>query len=159
MSQRSKDIAERFKSFSSDVIAFVENLSDDDWNKVCDWEQWSVGVTARHLGAGHFAIFDMTGMIVKGEALPPLTMDQVHAMSKKDAQEHADCTQAEALELLRQNSAKMAAFISDLSDEDLDRKGSMPAFGGDVTTEQFMDFIIFQNAAQHFDSMKAAVAG
>ena len=159
MSQRAQEIAERFKKFSSEVIAFVENLTDADWTKVCDWEQWPIGVTARHLGAGHFAIYDMTAMIVRGKALPPLTMDQVHAMSKKDAQEHLDCSKAEALELLRSNSAKMEAFISSLTDDDLDRKGSMPAFGGEVTTEQFMDFIVFQNAGQHFDSMKTAVAG
>ena len=159
MSQRAKDIAERIKSFSDEVIAFVENLPDEDLMKICNWEQWTVVVTARHLGAGHLAIYDMTGMIVRGEQLPQLNMDQVHAMSKKDAQEHADCTKDEALELLRNNSAKMIEFVTGLSDDDLDRKGSMPAFGGEVTTEQFMDFIIFDNAFQHFENMKTAVAG
>ena len=157
MSQRANELAERIKSFSDEVIAFVENLSDDDWTKVCDWEHWSVGVTARHLGAGHLAIFGMAGMIVRGEDLPPLDMDQINAMSNKDAREHSDCTKDEALELLLKNSAGMVAFVAGLSDDELDRKGSMPAFGGEVTTEQFIDFIIFQSAAQHFDSMKAAV--
>jgi hypothetical protein len=34
----------------------------------------------------------------------------------------------------------------------------MPAFGGKFTTEQFIDMIIFQNAFQHFDNMKSAIA-
>lgn len=159
MSQRAKNISERIKSFSDEVIAFVDNLSGDDWTKICDWEQWSVGVTARHLGAGHLATFDMAGMIIRGVDLPPLNMDQINAMSNKDARQHEDCTKTEVLELLRKNSAEMVAFVAGLSDDELDCKGSMPAFGGEVTTEQFIEFIIFQSAAQHFDSMKTAVGG
>ena len=158
MSQRAKDLAERIKSFSENVIAFVEGLSDDDWTKVCDWEQWTVGVTARHLGVGHLAIYDMAGMIIRGEELPQLNMDQVHEMSKNDAQEHADCTKSEALEYLHKNSAKLVEFVTALSDENLDCKGSMPAFGGEFTTEQFIDMIVFQNGIQHFNNMKSAIA-
>jgi hypothetical protein len=157
MSQRAKEITERIKSFSDNVMAFVEGLSEDDWRKVCKSEEWPVGATAYHLGAGHFAIFDMAGMIVRGEDLPPLTMDQINAMSDKQAREHADCTKAEAIEALRKNSAEMVAFVARLTDEELDRKGSMPAFGGEATTEQLIQFVIFESAMRHFDSMKSAV--
>ena len=157
MSQRAKEISERIKSFSDNVMAFVERLSEDDWRKVCESEEWPVGATAYHLGAGHFAICDMAGMIVRGEDLPPLTMDQINAMSDKQAREHADCTKADALEALRKNSAQMVAFVAGLTDEELDRKGSMPAFGGETTTEQLIQFIIFESAMRHFDSMKTAV--
>ena len=157
MSQRAKEISELIKSFSDNVMAFVESLSDDDWRKVCESEEWPVGATAYHLGAGHFAIFDMAGMIVRGEDLPPLTMDQINAMSDKQAREHADCTKAEAIEALRKNSAEMVAFVAGLTDEELDRKGSMPAFGGEATTEQLIQFVIFESAMRHFDSMKTAV--
>jgi len=157
MSQRSKNISERIKSFANEVITFVESLTDSGWTRVCDMEKWSVGVTARHIGAGHFAISNMASMIVRGKELPPLSMEQVNAMSDKDSREHADCTTVEALELLRTNSTELAAFVAELTDDELNRKGSMPAFGGELTTEQLFDFIIFQSAAQHFDSMKAAV--
>jgi hypothetical protein len=157
MSQRAKEISERIKSFSDNVMAFVESLSEDDWRKVCKSEEWPVGATAYHLGAGHFAIFDMAGMIVRGEDLPPLTMDQINAMSDKQAREHADCTKAEAIEALRKNSAEMVGFVAGLTDEELDRKGSMPAFGGEATTEQLIQFVIFESAMRHFDSMRAAV--
>ena len=157
MSQRAKEISDRIKSFSDNVMAFVENLSEDDWRKICESEEWPVGATAYHLGAGHFAIYEMAGMIVRGEDLPPLTMDQINAMSDKQAREHADCTKAEALEALRKNSAEMVAFVAGLTDEELDRKGSMPAFGGEASTEQLIQFVIFESAFGHFDSMKNAV--
>ncbi|MBU0769458.1 MAG: DinB family protein [Proteobacteria bacterium] len=157
MSQRAQDISKRIKSFADKVITFVESLTESDCNKICDGEDWTVGVTARHIGAAHFAISKMAAMIVRGEDLPPLSMDQINAMSEKDSRKHADCTKAEALELLRKNSAELAAFAAGLTDDELDRKGSMPAFGGEVRTGQLFDFIIFQSANQHFDSMRTAV--
>lgn len=157
MSRRAKEISRRIKTFSEKVIAFVENLSEKDWTNKCEWEEWPVGATAYHMGVGHFAISDMAGMILRGEDLPPLSMDQINAMSNKKALEHVDCTKADALDALRENSANMVAFVDGLSDEELDRKGSMPAFDGEVTTEQLIAFVIFESAAQHFDSMKAAV--
>lgn len=159
MSTPAKKLSERVEAFKNEVIAFVDQLSDQAWNVTCEGEQWSVGVTARHLGAGHFAISGMLGMIVRGKELPQLTMDQINAMSEKDAREHADCTKAQALEHLNKNGSELVVFVAGLSDADLDRKGSMPAFGGEVTASQFVDYIIFQSARQHFDSMKSAVGG
>jgi len=39
MSQRAKEISERIKSLSDNVMAFVESLSEDDWRKVCKSEE------------------------------------------------------------------------------------------------------------------------
>jgi len=157
MSQRAKDLSERILSFRDDVIAYVNDLSGQEWNAECDAEEWTAGVTARHIGAGHFRIFELAGMIVEGRELPPLTIDQINEMSEKDSRAHADCTKDEALEALHKNGAELAAFVAGLSDAELDRKGSMPAFGGEATVTQVIEFVIFQSAQEHFDSMKAAV--
>ena len=61
------------------------------------------------------------------------------------------------LDHLRGNTDRMVAFIEGLSDDDLDLKGSMPAFEGEVTTEQLIEYVIFQSAAQHFDNITKAV--
>ena len=157
MSQRAKDLSKRFESFRDEVIAFVAALSGEEWNAPCEWEEWTTGVTARHIGAGHFRIFELAGMILEGKELPPLTMDQITEMSNKDSREHSDCTREEALDALRENGAELAGFIAGLSDDDLDRKGSMPAFGGEASVNQMIEFVIFQSAREHLDSMKAAV--
>jgi hypothetical protein len=86
-----------------------------------------------------------------------MNMDQINENANQDARKHADCTKAEALELLRKNSAELAAFAAGLTDDELDCKDNITAFGGEVTTEQLFDSIIFQSAARHFDSMRAAV--
>ena len=157
MSQRSKDLSKRVEAFRDDVIAYVESMNGEEWNAVCEWEEWTAGVTARHLGAGHFRIFEMLGMILEGKELPQLTIDQINAMSDKDSREHSDCTKAEALEQLRQNGIELAAFIAGLGDDELDRKGNMPAFGGEASVNQIIEFVIFQSAHEHFDNIKKAV--
>ena len=156
MSERAKDISYRIKTFSDEVIAFVMNLTENDWVKKCEEEKWSVGVTARHI-AGHLSVSDMADAIVRGEDLPAMTMDQIVDMANQSARAHADCTKSEVLELLQQNSAEIVDYYAGLSDDDLDRKGSMPAFGGEVTAEQVAEFVILMSAARHLKSMKTAV--
>ena len=157
MSERAKDISKRIVSFTDEVTTYVDALSAEDWNRVCDWEEWTVGVTARHIGAGHFRIFELAGMMVAGKDLPQLTMDQITEMSNKDSREHSDCTRDDTLDALRKNGAELAGFVAGLSDDELDRKGGMPAFGGEVSVGQMIEFVIFQSAQEHLDNIKTAV--
>ncbi|CAB1057138.1 hypothetical protein D1BOALGB6SA_1877 [Olavius sp. associated proteobacterium Delta 1] len=92
MSQRANDLSLRIESFRDDVIGYVDALSGEEWNAECDLEEWTAGVTARHIGAGHFRVFRLAGMIVEGKELPPLTVNQINAMSDKDSRAQSDCT-------------------------------------------------------------------
>ena len=157
MSERAKELSRRIASFTDEVVAYAETLSAENWNQVLEWEEWSAGVTARHIGAGHFRIFDLARMMVAGKELPQLSMDQITEMSNKDSREHADCTREETLDALRKNGAELAGFVAGLSDDDLACKGSMPAFGGEFSVEQMIEFVIFQSAREHLDNIKKAV--
>jgi len=157
MSQRAKDLSTRIETIRDEVTAFVETLSDEECNAECSMEEWTARVTARHIGAGHFGIFEMAKMVLEGKELPKLTFEQINEMSEKDSRAHADCTKQDALEALKKNGAELAVFVSGLSDEELDRKGSMPAFGGEASVNQIIDFVIFKSAQEHFDSIKKAV--
>ena len=158
MSNRREDLAVRIEAFGREVIDYVSNITADDWAKTCEGEGWSVGTTARHIG-NHLGISDVAAMVVRGEALPQWTMDDINHMANQDSHAHADCTKAEALDLLHRKCDGMTGFLRGLAAGDLDRKGSMPAFGGEVTVAQLIDFVIFQSAAQHLDSIKKTVAG
>jgi hypothetical protein len=76
MSQRSKGLAERLKVFTDDVIDFVDTCSDNNWRRICAAENWSVGVTARHIGAGHSKAVALARMMVNSEKLPEITMER-----------------------------------------------------------------------------------
>ena len=70
MSQRTENLAERLRTFNTQVITFVENCTQENWRKICAREDWTVGVTARHIGAGHYDIIGLAKMIVNEETLP-----------------------------------------------------------------------------------------
>ena len=156
MSQRTKELMERFTAFSSDFIAFVENCTDEDWQKVCGGEQWTVGVVAHHVAAGHYSSLDLVKMIVDGETLPPLTMETVDRMNAQHAQEHADVTRAEVLALLRENGAAFASYLEGLSEADLGSTGYLAAIDGDVSAQQLIEMIILHTAGDHLTNIKAA---
>jgi hypothetical protein len=158
MSQRAKNLAERMRSFNEEVIGFVEGCSDKNWRKVLATEEaWTVGVTARHIGAGHFEAIGLAKMIVNGEKLPKFTMEQIVEMANEHARKHAGCTKQEVLGLFRQTGASLVDYVTGLSDAELDRTGKLALAGGELTAEQLIEAIILKSGGEHFLNMKATV--
>lgn len=156
MSQRTKELVERFTAFSNDFIAFVESCTNEDWQKVCEGEQWTVGVVARHVAAGHLGTIDFVKLIVAGEALPELTMETIDQMNAQHAKKHAHCTRDEVLTLLRRNSSAFTDYLQGLSEADLVRTGYLATIGGEVSAQQLIEMFLLQSAGEHLGSMKAA---
>ncbi len=158
MNQKVKKLVEKFTIFNNEMLTIVQSCSNKDWQKVCEGEQWTVGVVAHHVAAGHYSSLDLVKMIVAGETLPPLTMDTVDRMNVTHAQEHADCTRAEVLSLLRKNGAAFANYLEGLSEADLARTGYLAAIDGDVSAQQFVEMIILHSAGDHLTNIKTAIA-
>jgi hypothetical protein len=156
MSQRATELAQRFLSFNKDMIAFVENCSEENWKKVCPGEQWPVGVVARHVAAGHYRAVGLAKMIVAGKELPELTDETIDQSNAQHADKHANCTKEEVLGLLRENGTSLVGFVTELDDADLDRAGQLAVVGGTISTQQFVENIIILSASEHFENMKAA---
>lgn len=158
MNQQAHSLAERLATFNNEVLALVEQCSDEAWQTACS-EDWSLGVVARHIGVGHYVgVVEMTKMIVAGQPLPEITPEGFVQMANDHAREHAHCTKPEVLALLRENGAMLRDYAAGLSDEDLHRKTQIETMGGELTAGQFMEAVILQSAGEHFSSMKAALA-
>ena len=155
MNQRAKDLAERLTTFNNDMISFVENCSDEDWQKVTSGEQWPVGVSARHVAAGHYGALEFAKMIVAGETLPELTMDTIDQMNAKHAKEHTSCTKSEVVGLLKENGSSITSFVAELDDEKLDRTRHLEVVGGEISTQEFIENVIIQSGGEHLSNMKA----
>ena len=158
MSERAKELSERFSSFNNEMIAFVEGCSDEGWRKVCKGEEWSVAVVARHVAAAHYGfVLDLAKMIVAGEPLPEMSMDEINEMNAQHAKEHADCSKDEVIGILRDQGASFADFVGELSDADLDQTGHLASISADMSTQQFVEAAILQSGGEHLASMKAAI--
>ena len=158
MSQRAKKLSERFKGFNNEVIAFVENCSDENWEKVCSGEKWPVGVVARHIAAGHYSAFGLAKMIVDGKQLPELTNEAIDQGNAQHAKKHANCTKDEVLGILREKGSSVAEYVDGIGDEDLDRTSKLSVAGGTISAQQFIENIIIHSGTEHLTNMKSATS-
>ncbi|MGB0387813.1 MAG: DinB family protein [Ardenticatenaceae bacterium] len=156
-SQRRQKVLTRFENFHADLLSFVETCSDEDWQKITSAEQWSVGIVARHIGAAHYGVVGWVQLIMADQPLPPITMNMIHQMNAKQAEEHANCTQAEVLQLLQEEGEKVVSLISGLSDEELEHSTYFEVFNVHMTVEQVIKNVIIRVPQGHFESMKATV--
>ena len=156
MEMNAQELSERLSEFNAKVVEFVQNCSDEGWAKQCDAEEWSVGVTARHIGAGHYGAIELARRMVAGEPLPALTMEQLIEMANAHAREHAGCTRDEVLAILREKGAEMISFVAALDEADLARTAHMDIFGGEVSVGKLLETIILNSAGEHLTSIQAA---
>jgi hypothetical protein len=95
-------------------------------------------------------------MIVEGQKLPEMTMEQIDEANAQHAKEHADCTKEEVLTLLKQNGAAFSDYVSELTDEELDRAAHLNLIGCNISTEQFIENVIMKSGEEHLANMKTA---
>ena len=157
MSQRAKDLAERFTDFNSDIIALVENCADNNWATICSGEHWPMGVVARHIATGHYSAIKLAKMIVEGQSLPECIQEMIDQGNAQHSQKHTDCTKDEMLGILRENGSSVAQNIIGLDEADLDRSALQALAGGTISAQQFIENIIIHSGSEHFASMRAAV--
>lgn len=155
MSTRAEDLAIRFERTNEDLIATVERSDDVEWRQPCPNEQWSVGVLAHHVAEDHELLAGFVQQLANGEPLPTLTQAQVDAMNAERAQQCADCTKAETLELLRRNGTAAASLVRALSDDQLDRTGAF--FGQTMSTAQLVERVLIGHIEDHGRSIRQVV--
>ncbi len=157
MSERSEALAAKFEQANNDVIATVEQASDDQWKAVCADEGWSVGVTAHHIASGTPLISGLVQALASGADIPPLTTEQLDQGNAKHAEEHADCTKEETLEMLRSGGSAAATAVRGLSDDQLDRSSAVLAGAPDMSVEQVIENVLIHSATGHLASIKKSI--
>ena len=148
-------LADRFAAFNQQLISFVEQCAAADLRKITQAEGWSVGVTALHVGAIHYPIVQWVQMMVEGTPTPALTMADIDQINLQHTQEHANCTQAEVLDLLRQEGDKAYVYLITLDDTDLNRQAYLKVLDATISAGQLFTAILIDQAEEHLVSMKA----
>lgn len=158
MSERAQALADLIQAFNEAVLAFVDRCPAEAWQKTCADEDWTVGVVARHVAAGHFQIIHLAKMMLQGDPLPEMTMAQIIEQGNAHARKHGGCTRDEVQGLLEANGGAAVAFAAGLSDEELDRMGHLALVGGDISVEQLLRAVIVQSGGEHLASMQTTIA-
>lgn len=158
MSERAKALAERYEQANGELIAMVEQSSDEGWRRQCRGETWPVAVTAHHVGASTGFVANFVQLMADGRELPPITTEMLDRGNAQHAEQYANCSKEETAELLRRDGQQAASTVRGLSDEQLDRTSPMSFMdGAPWSTQQFIENVLIGHVQTHSQSIKEAV--
>ncbi|MFN8483301.1 MAG: DinB family protein [Anaerolineae bacterium] len=157
-SARAQQMANRFQWLNDQVIAFVEPLTEEQWAMPCGDDHRPIGVVAHHVATAYGAFTRWVATMANGQPLPPVTLDVINNLNAQHAETNAAVGKIETVDLLRQNGGAAVAAVSNLSDEDLARSGTMPLLGdAPVTTAQLIGGLLMAHTNGHLTAMRGAL--
>jgi hypothetical protein len=158
MSGRAEELAKRFEQANDELISTVQSCSDEQWRKTCSGEEWSVGVTAHHVGTAYGPIAKLVRALATGQPVPPLTSEMLDAGNAEHARQFANCTQEETVELLRSGGRAAADLLRGLSDEQLDNGTELPMLSGRrMSAAEIAELGMIGHPKGHLESIRAAL--
>jgi hypothetical protein len=160
MATRGEQLADQFEQAVRELEKTIEQSSDEQWQKTCGAEGWTVAQTAQHVAGQFYAIeSEYIFAAADGKPLPAYTWDDINAKNDGRAAKNAGATKQEVLDLLRSDGEKMARYVRGLSDEQLDRKSELALAGGaTVTTQQLIEGgVLIDHVNSHLRSIRAAM--
>ena len=157
MAAKSAGLANQFEAKIQEAMTTLEKLSEADWTKVTEVETWSVGVTAHHLASALEPVAHMIEGLVAGQAPGTRTGATIAEMNARHARDYAHCTKPETIELLQKGAAVAVAVIRQLSDDQLEKSGTVLADAPPMTAEQLITAGLLARTDQHFGSIQKTV--
>ena len=160
MGQRSNALAERLEQGAGALAALAGGLSEQDWQRRGDKDRRKVGVLVHHVATMYPLEIQLAQALAGGQPIAGVTWDAVHEINGKHAGEFDGVSKAEALELLRKNSAAAAAAIRALSDEQLDRAAPV-SLNSDapLTCQFFLEDHAVRHSYHHLAAIRRVLAG
>jgi hypothetical protein len=147
--RRAELLADRIEEGAACLAAFAEGLSEAEWRAPVSEsgkDGRSVGVIVHHVASVYPIEIDLARTVASGKAVADVTWDVVAELNAKHAQEQAEVTKADTLELLRRNSREAAAAVRAFTDDELDRPAPFSlSYGAPVTAQ----FVIEDHALRH----------
>ena len=159
MSKRAAALADRIEEGAATLAAFAEGLSDTEWRTpVSATDRRSVGIIVHHVATVYPVEIDLARAIAGGKAVSEVTWEVVAQLNARHAQEQAEVTKADALELLRRNSREGADAVRAFTDEQLDRAAPFSlSFGAPVTAQFVIEDHPLRHSWHHLARIRKAV--
>ena len=159
MRAKSEALAQQFEAKAREAVALVDQVQETDWKKVAAAEQWTVGVTAHHLASAFETVAGIVTAMVAGQPRRDFTRAMLDALNAGHAKEHAGCTKAETLALLRKGASKTAGVIRGLTDEQLTKSETVFTDAPPMTVEQLVTLALIGHSQEHCASIRSTVGG
>ena len=138
MTGRAETLASSLEEGAASLIAFAESLDDREWQAPVPKDSRKIGVVVHHVAFMYPLEIQLAQKLAGGGVMDDVTWDAVHVINAQHARDNDAVTKAEALDLLRRNSAAAAAAIRAIGDADLDRMAPNSLYGNARLSCQFM---------------------
>jgi len=155
MAAKTEALAKQFETKVQEATGVLERLSDADWKKTTASEKWTVAVVAHHMAGAHEGIANIIKAVAAGQSMGNFTMQMLHDMNAKHAQEHAGATRADTIALHKKSAATAAAVVRGLSDADLAKSGTVLSGMPPMSVEQVINAILLSHVEEHLKSIRA----
>lgn len=146
MSIRTESLAVILEQGAGALAALANGLTDEEWQTRFPGDGRKIGVIVHHVASVYPIEIQLAQTVAGGKAVTGVTPADVDTMNAAHAREHDGVTKAEALDLLRRNSAVAATAIRALSDADLDRVAPVSLYSDAPLTCQF---VLEDHAVRH----------
>jgi hypothetical protein len=159
VSRRAESLASRIEEGSAGLAAYVEGVSEAEWNTPTSrTDGRTVGQVVHHVALLYPIEVELARAIAGGNAVTDVTWEGVASLNARHAREHARVTKAEALALLRKNSAEAADVVRTFTDEQLDRAAPFAlSYGAPVTAQFVIEDHALRHSWHHLARIRAAV--
>jgi hypothetical protein len=157
MSHRSEALAVRLEQGAAALAAYAESLTDAEW-KLPMKEGRTVGVVVHHVGNMYPIEIQLAQALANGDAITGLTWNDVAKVNAGHAHDQADVDKATAIRFLKENSAKAAAAVRTITDEQLDRANQV-SLNSDapLTCQFFIEDHALRHSYHHLARIKETV--
>jgi len=158
MGARSEALAKRIIEGAEALAAYSEGLSDEQWTTRLPGDGRQVGVLVHHVASVYPLEVQLAQTLAAGKPIEGVAWSDVAAMNANHAKENAGVTKAEALALLKKNSAEAADAIRVMSDAELDSAATVSLNGNAPLTAQFfVEDHALRHSFHHLSKIKATL--
>ena len=145
------ELAQKLKSEGEKFTAFFGGLTDDQWKKevYTEGSVWTIRNILSHLMTSERALVKLFENIRQGGGgvAEDFVIDRYNASQQEKTK---DLTSQELLEQYKAMRAQMVAWVSSLSDSDLEKAGRHP-FLGLTTLHEMVKMIYIHNQTHYRD--------
>lgn len=155
---RVNTIITRFKTLNDEMRDAINDCTQEQWQTIVPEEERAASVMFHHIVSAYPYAAGWAIELATKEALPPITMEDIHEINKKHADQFAKVTKEEVLRAQRENVALVIQQIHTLSDEQMDITAPFSLMGGKpVNVHGLLTFLLVTHGTAHFEALKTAV--
>ena len=157
MGAKGEALAREFEAKAKSAGAFLNTLTDAEWQKTTEAERWTVAATAHHLAGAFEAVSGIVTGIVTGQTRGGFTMKMLDEMNAQHARDFAGCAKTETLALFDKGAATARSVIHGLSDDQLAKTGSVFSEVPPMSAEQLITLGLVRHIDEHIGSIRKTI--